>query len=131
MRKIVENPKFKNFTIVLYPLLFGLLIFLLWQTGGLNILFNTDTNTLPPPSKINGIIFDNIGKIMINLKATIIVALGGLFLGSIIGYLIAVIATIFPKWGAGGLTLSSAFNAIPIIALAPVMNNLTKKLVVM
>ena len=53
-------------------------------------------------------------------------ALGGLLLGSLLGYGIAVIATIFPKWGAGGLTIVSAFNAIPIVALAPVINNWTR-----
>jgi NitT/TauT family transport system permease protein len=35
---------------------------------------------------------------------------------------VAVIATRFPKWGYGGLTLVSAFNAIPIVALSPIMN---------
>ena len=38
----------------------------------------------------------------------------------------AVIASIFRKWGAGGLTIVSAFNAIPIVALAPVINNWTR-----
>lgn len=36
------------------------------------------------------------------------------------------IASIFRKWGAGGLTIVSAFNAIPIVALAPVINNWTR-----
>lgn len=60
------------------------------------------------------------------MQATLIVSLSGLILGSMLGYLIGAIASIFPKWGAGGLTIISAFNAIPIIAIAPIMNNLTK-----
>jgi NitT/TauT family transport system permease protein len=56
----------------------------------------------------------------------VIVALGGLCLGSLLGYLLGVVAATFVKWGKGGLTLASAFNAIPIIAIAPILNNLTK-----
>ena len=48
------------------------------------------------------------------------------YYGSLLGYLLAIVATIFPKWGSGGLTIVSAFNAIPIIAIAPILNNLTK-----
>ena len=42
------------------------------------------------------------------------------------GTCLAIIAAVFKKWGKGGLTLASAFNAIPIIAIAPILNNLTK-----
>jgi NitT/TauT family transport system permease protein len=52
--------------------------------------------------------------------------LAGLFLGSVLGYLTAILATLFPRWGAGGLNLLAAFNAVPIVALAPVITNLTK-----
>src|SRR5208337_1554005 len=31
-------------------------------------------------------------------------------------------ATVFPKWGYGGLIVVSALNAIPIVALSPIMN---------
>jgi NitT/TauT family transport system permease protein len=83
---------------------------------------------LPPPSKINSIISDNTAKILLNLKATVIVALIGLLVGSLAGYGLAIIAAEHKKWGAGGITLAAAFNAVPIVALAPVMNNLTKQL---
>jgi NitT/TauT family transport system permease protein len=65
---------------------------------------------------------------MENVYATVIVALSGLVLGSLVGALLGVIATLFPKWGSGGLTIVAAFNAIPIIAIAPIINNLTKDL---
>lgn len=57
-----------------------------------------------------------------------IVALGGLVLGSILGYFIGVAGAVFKKWGMGGLTIVSAFNAIPLVALAPVINNWTRDL---
>ena len=113
-------------TSVLYPLLFGIFIIILWQTQLLHKLIGADTFTLPLPTRIISIIIDNMGSIWLNVQATAMVALGGLILGSLLGYLIAIIATLFPKWGMGGLTIISAFNAIPIIAIAPILSNLTK-----
>lgn len=122
-----ENLNWENISTILYPLIFGIVVFALWQGGILNILLNTDTNTLPSPSRINAIILDNKAKILLNLKATLIVALLGLVFGSLIGYGLAILVAQYKKWGAGAITLASAFNAVPIVALAPVMNNLTKQ----
>lgn len=108
------------------PLLFGVVLFILWQTQVLHAWMGTDTVTLPLPTRIGEIISQNSESIQGQVKMTLIVALGGLAAGSLLGYLIAVIATVFSKWGAGGLTIVSAFNAIPIVALAPVINNWTR-----
>lgn len=116
----------ETITTILYPLAFGALIVVLWQAQILNKLLGADTFTLPLPSRIVRIIADNIPAIMANVQATVIVALGGLIFGSLFGYLIGIVAMAFPKWGAGGLTIASAFNAVPIIAIAPILNNLTK-----
>ncbi len=113
-------------TSILYPLLFGIFILIFWQTQLLHKFIGADTFTLPLPTRIINIIIDNGGTILNNVMATGMVALGGLILGSTLGYLIAIIATLFPKWGMGGLTIISAFNAIPIIAIAPILTNLTK-----
>lgn len=111
---------------VLYPVLFGVLIAVLWETQLLHRILGADTFTLPLPGRIFRIIGENVPAILHNVRATAIVALGGLFLGSLLGYLLGLIAAVFSKWGKGGLTLASAFNAIPIIAIAPILNNLTK-----
>lgn len=116
----------QTITTILYPVLFGVLIAILWQTQLLHKLIGADTFTLPLPGRILSIIKDNTASILVNVKATLIVAIGGLILGSLLGYLLAVIACAFPKWGHGGLSIVSAFNAIPIIAIAPILNNLTK-----
>ncbi len=121
-----ENKTVQTISSVLLPVLFGLLILILWQGQVLHKLFNTDTNTLPLPSRICRIIIDNIPTFAENALYTIIVAAAGLIIGSVIGYLVAVFAALFQKWGAGGLTVVGAFNAIPIVALAPVMTNWTK-----
>jgi NitT/TauT family transport system permease protein len=109
-----------------YPVAFGLLVIVLWQTQILHMLLGADTFTLPLPKRIFTIIDDNWPTILQNMQATLIVALGGLTLGSLLGYTLGIIAAVFTKWGKGGLTLASAFNAIPIIAIAPILNNLTK-----
>ena len=119
-QKLKENRAAQTISSILLPVLFGVLIIVLWQGQILHKFFNTDTNTLPLPSRICHIILDNIPAFSQNALYTIIVAVAGLLIGSIIGYLIAVFAATFQKWGKG------AFNAIPIVALAPVMTNWTK-----
>ena len=111
---------------VVYPVLFGIIIAVLWQTQVLHQILGTDTFTLPLPKRILNIIGDNAPAIMENVWATVIVALGGLVAGSFFGALLGIAATLFPKWGGGGLSIVAAFNAIPIIAIAPIINNLTK-----
>lgn len=111
---------------VLYPVLFGTAIIIMWQTGILHKLLNTDEYILPYPTRIINIISENSDKIMTNVWASVEVAVCGLIFGSILGYFVAIIATLFPTFGKGGLTIISAFNAIPIVALAPVIINWTK-----
>lgn len=125
-RRLKENRAVQTLSTILLPILFGVLIIALWQGQILHKIFNTDINTLPLPSRICRIILDNLPSIGENALYTIIVALAGLLIGSVIGYLIAVFASLFQKWGAGGLTIVGAFNAIPIVALAPVLSNWTK-----
>lgn len=121
-----ENEKLQKCMTVIWPLLFGVLIFALWQNEVLHKWFNTDTFTLPLPTRINSILFQNIDKVWENVVTTMTVAGIGLLLGSLVGYLIAMIAAIFPKWGKGGLSICGAFASIPVVALAPVLNNWTK-----
>lgn len=124
--KFYESPKVQNAGTIILPVLLGILILSLWQSGILHIILHTDTFTLPLPDRILMIMADNAGKIMTNAGSTIAVALIGLTAGSILGYLTAILAALFQKWGAAGLGIVAAFNAIPIVALAPVMTNWTK-----
>ena len=111
---------------VLYPLAFGILLYFLLQCGGLQKLLGVDEFVLPRPSSVNAILSGSLPKIMVNVRATLVASLAGLLLGSLLGFLLAVMAAIFPVWGAGGLRIVGAFNAIPIVALAPVVTNWTK-----
>ncbi len=121
-----RRTKKQTITTILYPVAFALIFVVLWQTQILHKIIGADTFTLPLPGRILSIIHDNWAVILTNVKATVFVAIGGLVLGSVFGIVLAVIATLLPKWGSGGLTIASAFNAIPIIAIAPILNNLTK-----
>lgn len=111
---------------LLLPLALAALLFVLWQTQVLHSWMGTDTITLPLPTRIFDIVLQNGNAIGGHVQISLTVALGGLVFGSLLGYGIALLATVFSKWGAGGLTIVSAFNAIPIVALAPVINNWTR-----
>lgn len=121
-----ENAKVQAASTVLWPLAFGVILLILWQNQTLHKWFHTDSFTLPLPTKIGSIFIDNIDKILQNAAATVSVAFIGLVLGCLLGYGIAVLASFFPKLGKGGLAVIGAFASIPIVAMAPVLNNWTK-----
>ena len=125
-KRMQSNKKILAAEGVVLPVIFGIIFFILWQTKVLHRWLHTDTFTLPLPSRIATIIIDNLGKILANVGATVIVAVAGLLIGSLLGYGLAVLASLAPKWGSCGVTIIAAFHAIPIVALAPVMTNLTK-----
>ncbi|MDY3929008.1 MAG: ABC transporter permease subunit [Clostridia bacterium] len=123
---IKKKINFDSVTSLLYPLIFGVLILIMWQNGVLHTLFKTDEYILPYPTRIFQIISENSDKILENVASSVIVIIIGLILGSVLGYLAAIGATLSPGFGRGGLTVISAFNAIPIVAMAPVIMNWTK-----
>ena len=125
-KRIHENKKFLAAESIFLPVLLGLVIYLLWQFQILHKILNTNTFVLPLPSRIGHIITGNWSRIVVDIKATMTVALIGLAVGVLAGYLIAVLASVFPLGMKSGVTIVAAFNAIPIVALAPVMTNWTK-----
>lgn len=125
-KRLHENKKYLVAESIFLPILLGLSIYLLWQFQGLHKILHTDTFVLPLPSRIGSIIKENWDKIVVDIKATMIVAIVGLVIGSFVGYLVAVLASMFQTWMKSGISIVAAFNAIPIVALAPVMTNWTK-----
>lgn len=120
------KKRIDSVTSVLYPLLFGIFTVCMWQSGALHKLLKTDEYILPYPTRILKIVADNTDKIMPNVGASMLVIITGLLLGSLLGYAAAIGASVSPRFGKGGLTVISAFNAIPIVAMAPVIMNWTK-----
>lgn len=138
--RFISKKAFSSSTAIIYPVAFGIFLLAHWQNGVLLKVLNTSEVFLPKPTKIMSVFFDmtattewstageftfspDMGDhIISSLKISII----GLICGSLLGYLVALVATVFKKWGKGGLTVVSVFNAIPIVALAPVMLYWTK-----
>lgn len=113
------GEKIKN---ILWPLGFGILIIAIWELGFIHSALGFKPFQLPIPSQIVKTLQSNFSKAIYDTSVTVSGALVGMILGCIIGFIVALIATQFPKWGYTGLTVISAFNAIPIVALSPIMN---------
>ena len=126
LQRMKDNQKWQKASTVVLPVLLGLVLVGLWQGQILHHWFHTDTFTLPLLNKIGEIMGDIKAKIWDNTVSTVIVAFCGLLIGSILGYLAAMAAAMMPKIGTGGLSVIGSFASIPVIALAPVLNNWTK-----
>lgn len=116
----------RRFSGIIYPLILGIIIIVLWQTTALNKIFNVSGQILPTPTHIIDIIRSNFNNMSPDITATLQVIFVGLLFGSLLGYCLAIIGALFPNIGKGGISLITAFNAIPIIAMTPVFMNLTK-----
>ena len=125
-QRVAENKKWQKASTVVLPVIFGMILVALWQGQIIHSWFHTDTFTLPLLNKIGSIMYDIKGKIWENTISTVTVAFFGLVFGSLLGYLIAMLAAMYPKIGTGGLSVIGAFASIPVVALAPVLNNWTK-----
>ncbi len=111
--------KWKN---IVWPAAFGIAFLTIWQLGFLHKLLDLKKFQLPVPLEIAETLSENILKTLRDCGVTISGALIGMAIGSLIGFMIAVVATIFPKWGYGGMIVITAFNAVPVVALSPIMN---------
>jgi len=109
---------------VLLPLLFGVFLLMMWRFKVLHVLLGLDESQLPYLENIWFFIMnggDSSSRITVNVSSTLKVVFSGMLIGSFMGYLVAVVAALFPK-SKGILTVLAAFNAIPIVALAPIMD---------
>nr|WP_106783048.1 ABC transporter permease [Lysinibacillus timonensis] len=111
-----------NISKILIPLIAGIVFFILWEVQFFHTLFQLRTYQLPLPSVIVEAIRENFETLVNFMGYTFAEAFIGMLLGSFLGFIVALIATASPKWGKGGLTIVVALNAVPIVALAPIMN---------
>jgi NitT/TauT family transport system permease protein len=107
---------------ILWPAAFGLAFLAAWQLRAFHLLLGLKPFQLPVPSEIVQALAANLPKALTDCGVTVSGAIAGMALGSFVGFLVALLATMFPNWGYGGLVVISAFNAIPIVALSPIMN---------
>ncbi|MCM3631533.1 ABC transporter permease [Paenibacillus glycanilyticus] len=105
------------------PIGFGLVFLMIWQLKGFHTLFRLELYQLPIPSSIAKAIQANSDLLWSYSLYTGAEMIGGCLIGSAIGLFAAVAASFGPQAGKGAITLLAALNAVPIVALAPVMNN--------
>lgn len=107
---------------ILPPAIFGLALIFAWQTGLLHSVFGITKMQLPLPSQILTAFSGHISNIGQDALTTVGPAILGLLLGALSGYLVALIVTAHPTGAHGMMILVTIINAVPIIALAPLMN---------
>lgn len=107
----------------LLPVLFGVLFVVLWQIGAFHILFGLERYQLPIPSEIAQAVRDHSDVLTLYALYTGIEIAGGFAAGSFLGLLAAMLASFFPGAGKGAISMMASLNAVPIVALAPIMNN--------
>jgi NitT/TauT family transport system permease protein len=91
------------------------------RVAGLQVL------VLPAPSEIATALVDNWGAgrwpLFASAQATLLEAVGGLIIGTIIGVVVAFAVSRWANARDAVLPFAVAANAIPIIAIAPIFNN--------
>ncbi|MFD6163189.1 ABC transporter permease [Nocardia sp. NPDC060256] len=107
---------------VLPPLAFGIGGLALWQV--LTVVAGVPSFLLPAPTAIASEFTDNFSRIADAATATGTNALIGLLVGAVLGIVAAMLAVRF-RLVEGLLTpLSAAAAAVPIVALAPLLNSM-------
>ncbi|MEK4363525.1 ABC transporter permease [Paenibacillus sp. FSL M8-0212] len=101
----------------------GVMFLALWQLRLFHWIFALESYQLPVPSAIAASIQENANMLFRYAMYSGTEMLGGFLLGSLLGALAAAGASFFPTSGRAAVTVLSALNAVPIVALAPIMNN--------
>ncbi|MEK3778433.1 ABC transporter permease [Paenibacillus sp. FSL K6-4396] len=101
----------------------GVMFLALWQLRMFHWIFSLESYQLPVPSAIAISIQENANMLFRYAMYSGTEMLGGFLLGSLLGALAAAGASFFPTSGRAAVTVLSALNAVPIVALAPIMNN--------
>jgi NitT/TauT family transport system permease protein len=107
---------------LLPPLLFGVLFLAGWQ--GFVRAADVRSYVLPAPSDIWSAAVDAHTRIIAAAQTSGLNALVGLVAGVVGGVLLAAIATRLPVLGGAITPLVAALAAMPIVALAPLLNNM-------
>jgi NitT/TauT family transport system permease protein len=91
-----------------------------WE--GLLRLFNVETFVLAKPSEIAAAFVENISVIWGAGLRTLVEAVGGLVIGVVLGVVVALAAARWVPVRQGLVPIATVASAVPIIALAPIMN---------
>lgn len=95
---------------------------LLWYWQVIVVGFDVPRALLPPPSGIGTALADEARLLWSDFQVTVFLSvLPGFAVGSLAGFLFAIAVDGRPFLARGLLPLGSAFSAIPIVAVAPIM----------
>ncbi|MCB6994681.1 ABC transporter permease subunit [bacterium 210820-DFI.6.37] len=117
-----EKAKRDRILTILLPAALGGIMLVLLQTQVIHWIFDLKVIQLPLPSQIGQALAENQGQILLDAWVTLLPVVTGMALGGLLGYGLAMLVTIFPQGGYGGLILMTALNSVPVVALATVMN---------
>jgi NitT/TauT family transport system permease protein len=107
---------------VLPPILVGVAALLGWE---LTVrLGRVAPFILPAPSAIWGELVEQRGNVFDAALASGLNALVGLIVGAVLGVLAAMVAAWVPLLADVSVPIAAVLNALPIIALAPILNNM-------
>jgi NitT/TauT family transport system permease protein len=101
------------------PILVLILVIVLWEAS----TAGPGRRVVPAPSAISSAFLDNVETLRRSTQATFFEAMGGLVIGTLGGLLVAFASA---RWGLArdvALPVAIASSAVPIIALAPILNN--------
>lgn len=104
---------------LLAPLLLGILLLGAWQ--GLVVGLQLEPFVLPAPTAIGETFLTQVGHVTQAALSTGFNALMGLIVGSLLGIVFAIIASLLRPVDRMGTPLVTALSVIPIVALAPVL----------
>ncbi|NND74147.1 MAG: ABC transporter permease [Ilumatobacter sp.] len=104
------------------PILFGLAFLGTWEL--IVVLYDIKTFLLPAPSAILSALADNVGSVWDAVRVTGTNALVGLLLGTVVGVALSFALMRFRVLNELVTPLAVALNAIPIIIVVPVLNNM-------
>lgn len=104
------------------PILFGLAFIAVWEL--IVVIYDIKKFLLPAPSAIASAFGDNVGNVWDAVRVTGGNALVGLVLGTVVGVALSFALMRFRILNELVTPLAVALNAIPIIIVVPVLNNM-------
>ena len=103
------------------PALIFVVAITLWQLGAFHWLLRIQTFQLPLPSQIIEAFGRRSEDLWVGTWYTLGEALGGLAIGAGLGFLTAVSFVVSDPLRRGFMPIAASFNAIPIVAFAPIV----------
>lgn len=101
------------------PLIAGMVVIALWQAA--DMLFGFDKLILPNPVEVGTALWNHFPRLAYHASITLMEALAGFFLATILSLIFASVATFSRSLGSVLLPFSVAVKATPVIVLAPLL----------